>query len=1003
MAVINTNYKALFGQAALKGTERSLQTAMAQLSTGKRINSAKDDAAGMAIATRMTQQIRALNQSVRNAGDAVSLIQTVEGATNSITDMLQRMRELAIQAINDTNANDQRSYLDLEFQQLKKEIVRIADMTEWNGFPVLNGSAGERVGTKPVYKITSDGDFNGGLTITSAAPATASGDALVKSGGAWLMAGALKVVMSGSSVGSASFTLPDGQKLDITSAASVATNKLTLSKTTLETMGYKLIGGDVLIAFSAGASPSTALDDETILQTVSRTFLPLDELQANDLFINGETIDATAAADDLASYSNNAGSAIAKAAVINAKSAITGVSAVVNPNVMTGAAMEAGDPVTGSVVINGVRTTLVTTIEDNPRASRKLMVDAINEISARTGVRAIDTGYDNKGITLVAEDGRNIEVAFNSFDDAATFGERVGLKQGLQGGTYSLETSVEGQIVLRSSENGSIARSGLSTTTYFNEAGGDDYAIGDFSANVSTHITGERAIVDYAVDIKELTPSDLVINGVAIRSTTAEDDTKSDTDTLTSSRTASALAIATAINSHSGATGVTAIAGRASTAGTVTEVISSNTGTQYLYVNGERVEVEFAADDDEAARIKKVVSGINQIAGLYAYDTGKGVAIETEFGQNLSVWFDSSLATAKEFGLGAADNETAAGVSEYPGADDTYTGAATIYGKVILQSDKKFTVESGYDGFSDQSNFTALGFKEGTFGGEVDSAEGKMSPPRTGRLAFQVGASAGQIITIDLAAFGQRGPITGAIPGDVDRSTYIPPQVADETTALMAAGKQSLYINGVEVEVDFNNADPLDTNNYPDALDERKRRVMVAIHALTVEHGIRASWNEGETGLTLTPVDGSNFSVWYDSDKITSASEFGLGGIPKGVSGAPGATASYQGADVVYPETNNIRSAATATAVLSKLDKVMDRVNANRANMGAVMNRLQYAMDNLQNVSMNSAASRSQIEDADYAAASTELAKTQIMQQAATSVLAQANMSQQTVLKLLGG
>ena len=148
MSVINTNTKALFSQQALKATGRSLSTAMQQLSTGKRINSAGDDAAGMAISTRMTQQIRALNQSVRNAGDAVSLIQTVEGATNAITDMLQRMRELAIQAVNDTNANDQRSYLDLEFQQLKKEIVRIADMTEWNGFPILNGSAGERVGER---------------------------------------------------------------------------------------------------------------------------------------------------------------------------------------------------------------------------------------------------------------------------------------------------------------------------------------------------------------------------------------------------------------------------------------------------------------------------------------------------------------------------------------------------------------------------------------------------------------------------------------------------------------------------------------------------------------------------------------------------------------------------------------------------------------------------------------------------------------------------------------
>ena len=105
MAVINTNIKALFSQTALKSTERAQATAMQQLSTGKRINSAKDDAAGLAISTRMTQQIRSLDQAVRNAGDAISLIQTAEGATNSITDMMQRMRELAIQAINDTNEN----------------------------------------------------------------------------------------------------------------------------------------------------------------------------------------------------------------------------------------------------------------------------------------------------------------------------------------------------------------------------------------------------------------------------------------------------------------------------------------------------------------------------------------------------------------------------------------------------------------------------------------------------------------------------------------------------------------------------------------------------------------------------------------------------------------------------------------------------------------------------------------------------------------------------------
>jgi flagellin len=145
MSVINTNIKALYTQSALKIAGRESATAMQQLSTGKRINSAKDDAAGLAIASRMTQHIRSLNQAVRNAGDAVSLIQTAEGATNEMTSMLQRMSELAVQSSNATYSADQRGYLDLEFQQLKQEIVRIAEHHEWNGSPILSGTAGAKV------------------------------------------------------------------------------------------------------------------------------------------------------------------------------------------------------------------------------------------------------------------------------------------------------------------------------------------------------------------------------------------------------------------------------------------------------------------------------------------------------------------------------------------------------------------------------------------------------------------------------------------------------------------------------------------------------------------------------------------------------------------------------------------------------------------------------------------------------------------------------------------
>jgi len=140
MSVINTNIKSLVSQNAMVKNNRDLANAMQQLSTGKRINSAKDDAAGLAISSRMTAQITGLDQAVRNGNDSVSMLQTTEGAMIEMTNMLQRMRELAVQSSNDTYTGVDRGYLDLEFQQLKSEVNRITDTTEWNGMAILNGS-----------------------------------------------------------------------------------------------------------------------------------------------------------------------------------------------------------------------------------------------------------------------------------------------------------------------------------------------------------------------------------------------------------------------------------------------------------------------------------------------------------------------------------------------------------------------------------------------------------------------------------------------------------------------------------------------------------------------------------------------------------------------------------------------------------------------------------------------------------------------------------------------
>jgi flagellin len=132
MTVINTNIKALTTQNAMIANNRQMSSVMEQLSTGRRIHSAADDAAGLAISNKMTSQIRGLDQAVRNANDGISMIQTAEGATVEVTNMLQRMRELAVQAANDTNSSNDRGSLNKEVVELQKEITRISNNTQWN-------------------------------------------------------------------------------------------------------------------------------------------------------------------------------------------------------------------------------------------------------------------------------------------------------------------------------------------------------------------------------------------------------------------------------------------------------------------------------------------------------------------------------------------------------------------------------------------------------------------------------------------------------------------------------------------------------------------------------------------------------------------------------------------------------------------------------------------------------------------------------------------------------
>ena len=137
---VSTNTGALMAQAAASSVNKEMEVSMARLSTGQRINSAADDAAGVAIASRLTSEIRGTNQAIRNSMDAQALIDTAEGAHKEIENILQRMRELAVQSANDTNDTTDRTNLDTEFHSLMDEIDRISDVTEWAGQSLLNGN-----------------------------------------------------------------------------------------------------------------------------------------------------------------------------------------------------------------------------------------------------------------------------------------------------------------------------------------------------------------------------------------------------------------------------------------------------------------------------------------------------------------------------------------------------------------------------------------------------------------------------------------------------------------------------------------------------------------------------------------------------------------------------------------------------------------------------------------------------------------------------------------------
>jgi flagellin len=264
MSVINTNVSALYSQNAMKVNARAMSSAMEQLSTGSRINSAKDDAAGLAIGQTMTAQVRGLNQAVRNANDGINMMQTAEGAMVEQSNMLQRMRELAVQSSNGTLSSSQRGYLNTEFGKLNSQIDSIASQTTWNGQLLLDGT-----NTNSINAVAGQFDFQVGKDATQTISVTISSMTNASLGVSGL--GIATAAASSASIATIDTALDTINSQRATIGAGI--NQLTYATDNLTNISSNITASRSTIMDTDYATASTQLSKTQIIQQASTAML----------------------------------------------------------------------------------------------------------------------------------------------------------------------------------------------------------------------------------------------------------------------------------------------------------------------------------------------------------------------------------------------------------------------------------------------------------------------------------------------------------------------------------------------------------------------------------------------------------------------------------------------------------------------------------------------------------------------------------------------------------
>ncbi len=589
--VISNNLNSLYIQNALAQSQTNVSSAMKQLSTGMRINSAADDAAGLAIATNINAQTNGDGVAIQNANNANSLAQIADGALASITNDLQTLNNLAVESANGTNSSSNRAALQTQAQALVADIQNTAKTTNYNGVNLLSGN------------------FNSSFQIGASAGNTVS-----------------------------------------LAVSSVQSNALGAGQ------------GDGVSAQGTGAA-----------------------LASGDLVINGVAVSASQSTSDTASTTNAADSAIAKVAAINAISAQTNVVATTEATVAQGTTMSSTGSVSSTVSINGVSVTL-SAVSGSTSATRSAEVAAINAVSGQTGVVAADTGSDTTGVSLTANDGRNIAIGSTAAWTGISGGGSSSSTPIVSYGGFTLSSTNNSNITIAEGTTTGLADSGLQAGTY--------------TANTAAVSSSAVASVGASSTTSALTSGDLVINGVSIGAT------NSTMDSLSKYQAAgSSIAVATAINQVSSQSGVTATVNANVVQGTA---ISSTAGhSANLYINGVSTATITATGtaNTDAVNIASAVNKISGQTGVSASlnSAGTGINFTAADGRNITLESAGTFASA-DMGFTSSQVAVSAGYAA--------TAAETNFGTYTLSSGSAIKISS-----STLNGQTNGGLAEGSYGG----------------------------------------------------------------------------------------------------------------------------------------------------------------------------------------------------------------------------------------------------------------------------------------------